>query len=613
MLYLHMSIPSVRMMDTYTRMIRRNFPLDEHRFAYMDDLSGGDRALLDYGNSVAITGSSKERLKQIREEMDKADVIIWHGIMFGAKRALIPLIFKQYMHKSVWIMRGIDLYNWRKEGKGLKVWITNKVNYLCRKGMPYVATIFPTDGDVYRQQFGEQAKIFSVSYPMAESAFEIMEKYRGTGQRPNGKLYVQVAHNAYAFNNHLDILEQIKDFKNENLRVIVPLSYGNDWYNQVGDYIKTVKNRTLGYFGTKATILKRLMPPDEYSELLCNIDVSIYGSARQNALGNILRSLYIGNKVYLSNQNPLYEFFREHNIEVFEMESIRELGFEEFSRPSDSVNAVDWIRRTYYPDSSAVCWKSMFEYFRDDRREEMTEEEITEQVNAVLNRDFSRETAQQRVKTNYVNLTRYVEHPKGTNLPQMKNVVILGADVLGMRLFGALTQSNKSGTKWSIDGFADYRIKTLDNPNLVCDVLGTPDEIEIMPETLYFNTIYSVEQRRRAAEHVLEGNGILQNFIGKNSTVNARVTFGGGCLLLDKCIVLESASIGRCSILKSAFIDYGAQIGAYCTLERGCWIGEGAMIEDGVVIGPQTKIAPGVRISKGTVVPAFSIINEDIK
>ncbi len=612
MLYLHMSIPSVRMMDTYTRMIRRNFPLDEHRFVYMDQLSKGDRKLLDYGNSVAITGGTKERLKQIRAEMDKADVIIWHGIMFGAKRALIPLVFKQYMRKSVWVMRGIDLYNWRKEGKGLKTWLTNKINYLCRKGMPNVVTIFPTDREVYVNQFGDKAKIFSLPYPFAESAFEMMEEYRGTGPRPNGKMYVQVAHNAYAFNKHLDILDRIKKFKDENLRVIIPLSYGNDWYNQVGNYVKDVTSRAISYFGTKATILKRLMPPDEYSDLLCNVDISIYGSARQNGLGNILRSLYIGNKVYLSNENPLYQFFMEQGIDVCETESIPDQSYQQFCAPANPEKAIDWIRRTYYPDASAVYWKSMFEYFRDGKMEETSAEEIDSEINAILERDFSQEPIQHRVKSNYFNLTRYVEHPKGTNLKEMKNAVILGVDVMGMRLFSTLTQSNKSGTKWSIDGFADYRVKTLGNYALACDILGTPDKIEIKPGTLYFNTLYNSKLRRRAAERVISGGGTLQGYFDKNSTISANVAFGKGCMVLDECTVLERATVGRCSFLKSCFIDYGAQIGDYCTLERGCWIGEGALIEDDVIIGPQTKIAPGVRIAKGKQIPAFSVINEDV-
>ena len=143
-------------------------------------------------------------------------------------------------------------------------------------------------------------------------------------------------------------------------------------------------------------------------------------------------------------------------------------------------------------------------------------------------------------------------------------------------------------------------------------MLGTPDKIEIKPGTLYFNTLYSSTLRRRAAERVISEGGTLQGYFDKSAKVSSNVAFGKGCMVLDNCTILERATVGRCSFLKSCFVDYGAQIGDYCTLERGCWIGEGALIEDDVVIGPQTKIAPGVRIAKGKVIPAFSVINEDV-
>lgn len=612
MIYLHMSVSSIRMMNTYTCMIRRNFPMEEHRFVYMDALRNDDRVLLEYGNSVEITGNVKERLKAVKAEMDKADVIIWHGIMFGAKRALIPVLYKRYMSKSVWVMRGIDLYNWKKEGTGIKTWLINRVNYLCRKGMPYVVAIFPTDAKVYQQQFGDRSKVFSLPYPIAESAFELMEEYRGTGPRPNGKIYIQVAHNAYAFNHHIDILNSIQPFAEENLRVIVPLSYGNDWYNQVDGYITSVARRARRIFGAKATVLKRLMPPDEYSELLCNVDISIYGSARQNGLGNILRSLYMGNKVYLSNKNPLYRFFRDQGIDVFETEKIKDQSYEEFISPSNSCNAVDWIRRTYYPDASAVYWKSMFDYFRDGKKEETPEEILQIQIDNILHRDFSSTVSKQRTKRNYINLTRYIEHPKGTQLAELVRVVIMGADTVGLQVFDALSQSNKTGTKWSIDGFADYQSKTLSDSSASCDVIGTPDDIEISSDVHYFATFSDSALRRRAVKRILEYGGILRSFFSEEAKALYGSVIGDGCILIGNTSVLCKATVGSGSVLKSCFVDCGAKIGEYCTLECGCWIGEGAVIGDDAVIGPQSKIAPGVRIAEGTRVPAFSIIEEDI-
>ncbi len=612
MVYLHVSIPSVRMMDTFTRMIRKNFPVEEHRFLYWDQLIGKDRELLKYGNSVEITGKRFARWKLILDELNHADVIIWHGLLFGAKRALIPLLFKKYMRKSVWIMRGLDLYNWKTDECGFKAWLTNKVNYYCRKNMPNVAAIFPTDEKVYREQFGNRAKLFCLPYPIAESTFELMEHYRNSRPRPNGKIYVQIGNNAYTFNKHLEILDRIQHFNDENIRVIIPLSYGNDWYNRTQEYFHMVSTKAAAFFGEKAVCLKHLMPPNEYSDLLCNIDISIYGSERQNALGNILRSLYLGNKVFLSEKNPLYRYFKNMGIDVYKTESISDMTFKEFCRPSNSSNAVKWIRSLYYPDASAIYWRNMFQQFKNNGAD-MIESATEEQIATALQGKFVDSESEYPVKKNYINLTRFISHPKRTKHSEIKDVVILGAGNSGIYVFQQLKNANKKATKWSINGFADYHIKTIGDYLNACDVIGTPEEIPITKSTVYFNMIADLTERRRAAEYICASGASLGRFEDSGCQLAVSAVLKSGCSFIGRCSVCNGAVIGCCTIIKSAFVDCFAQIGDYCTLERNCWIGEGVVIEDEVIVGAHARIAPGVRIGRGQVIPAFSTILGDIR
>ena len=65
MRFLHVSLSSVRMMDTYTRMIRSNFPEEEHRFLYCDEVGGEDRRLLEYGNSKEVTSARNSTRRTI--------------------------------------------------------------------------------------------------------------------------------------------------------------------------------------------------------------------------------------------------------------------------------------------------------------------------------------------------------------------------------------------------------------------------------------------------------------------------------------------------------------------------------------------------------------------
>ena len=440
MRFLHVSLSSVRMMDTYTRMIRSNFPEEEHRFLYCDEVGGEDRRLLEYGNSKEVMGSLRQRFRTICEEFDAADYIIWHGLMSGAKRVLIPLLFRKYMRKSVWVIRGIDLYNWRKQERGPKSWAINFVNYHGRKNMPYVCVIFEPDEEVYHQQFGQRAKVFYTPYPLSENAFASMESLRGRAPRANGKVYIQVAHNAYAFNHHLELLDALAQYRDENIRVVLPLSYGNDWYNQKNGYVAKVQKRADDYFGDKAVCLKRLMPAEKYTDALCDIDVSVYGAHRQNALGNIFRSLYVGNKVFLPRDNPVYTCFTASGIELGCTDDIEKMSFEEFVRPLPSDRAVAWIREHHHPEASVVYWRDMFEALRCRKEgktyvpsDEQRQQEIRRRLEKVFPKTEQGGAA--RRKLNYIDFSRYVALPKNTVLADVRSVVIAGAGRLGQSIW----------------------------------------------------------------------------------------------------------------------------------------------------------------------------------
>ena len=69
MLFLHIVPPSKRMMNTYFRMLREHFPLEEHRFLFIDQCKESESELFDYENVGELQGeNSKERLKDFFRE-----------------------------------------------------------------------------------------------------------------------------------------------------------------------------------------------------------------------------------------------------------------------------------------------------------------------------------------------------------------------------------------------------------------------------------------------------------------------------------------------------------------------------------------------------------------
>jgi len=430
-------------------------------------------------------------------------------------------------------------------------------------------------------------------------------------------VYVQVAHNAYTFNNHEKILDDLSKFKDENIRVIVPLSYGNDWYNQEDNYIGRVSQKAENYFGKKTACMKRLMPPSNYSELLCNIDISIYQSKRQNALGNILRSLYTGNKVFLSPDNPLYELYTKNGIEIGNADEIKNMTYEEFTAPVNSDAAVRWIRYNHHPDAVAVYWKLFFDECKREAgfNENLLEESsVTQEVDARLAAAFPDDNApKDRIKKkNYVDLTRYCPLPKGTVFSKISDVAILGATHLGIELCENLALRNQKGTIWSINGIYDDDIGTIEIQNEACDVVGRLSDLNVEENVNYLNAFEDSKAREHAAQMVLEKSGKLMTYRSGTTKIGRHVSISDGAVFLNEVHVNDFSTIGQCSILRSSEVGYNVQIGDYCTVERNCVIYDGAKLGNHVVVSMGSKIWPGVTVKDGTVIPPFSEVTEDI-
>lgn len=611
MVFLHMSMSSKRMMDTYTRMIRTHFPTEEHRFLYCDRLTDNDEELLNYGNSTVLSGNTKSRFRQMCKEMDAADVIIWHGLLFGVKRVLILTLFKKYRKKSVWIMRGLDLYNWKSNSAKIKYKVFNAVNFLTRKMIPYAGAIFPTDKGVYQRAFGKKGKVFDTPYPFSEHAFDMMDNFDSSVARPNGVKYLQVAHNAYTFNDHLRILDSIKHFSGENIRVVVPLSYGNDWYNKEEDYYKTVKKKAEEYFGKKAYCLKRLMPPTEYDAVVSNMDICLYGSKRQNALGNILRSLYQGNKVFLPQDNPMYPLFRGEGIDIYPLEEVADMSFEEFAAPVNTTAARKWIRERFHPDNNYHYWDALFSYFKGV---ETTEVPVKKDEEVSM-----REKKPVKIKSNYLYFDKYMESPRGTDYNAIKNVMIIGSGAVSEYVCRKMLEENAQGLRWAIYGILDPEKTLLENPigEHQVDIVGSFDDIQAKDDLYYVNAMDTMEDRKRVVQILKERNCKSISYLPEGSNYGAPlddknvvcigdVNMSGGTKIGEGCLICggrESLHVGIC---------LSAEIGDYCKIEYGCVIGENVHIGNQCVIGAFSRIAPGVRIADNTVIPAYSVVTEDI-
>ena len=86
--------------------------------------------------------------------------------------------------------------------------------------------------------------------------------------------------------------------RKNNIKIIIPMSYGVD-----EEYTLLVKQEYEKVFGSKVSIVDKMMPFTEYVKFLNDIDIGIYPHNRQQAGNNIMIMLALGKKVYINNEN----------------------------------------------------------------------------------------------------------------------------------------------------------------------------------------------------------------------------------------------------------------------------------------------------------------------
>ena len=145
-----------------------------------------------------------------------------------------------------------------------------------------------------------------------------------TKEQSEEKITILIGNSADPSNKQLEIFEKLLKFKNENIEIITPLSYGNT------EWAKYVVQKGKELYGDKFKPLLKFLPPEEYAQVLNSVDIAIFNHDRQQALGNILALLYLRKKVYIKNDIPPGIFFNEKNIKVYNTYKITNSSFREF-------------------------------------------------------------------------------------------------------------------------------------------------------------------------------------------------------------------------------------------------------------------------------------------
>lgn len=598
---LHLITPSSRMMKTYVDVVQEAYPRDEHYFYATRNIPKGERDFFSAENMIHMEGSTRfQRMKHFKEACDNADVVVWHGFLYPFRMMLFLYLCKSILAKSAWVMWGIDLYNWKTSSRTPKALLMNHINRVCRKKVKVAIALLDPDVEVYKRQFRGGAKVVVAPYPISYRSFELMEERRGASPRRGGGVNIQIGNNAHSFNNHFRVLEDLQGKDRDNIQYYFPLSYGDskDWGGNSKNYAKTLISHVSELYGERAHYLLRMMDQEEYTDYLWGIDVAIFDADRQNALGNILKLLYMGAKVYLSPDNPLYSFFKQHGIEVLSTRDISSMTQESFLASVDNVRAVEFVREMYYPPLGISRWSAVFDVFRSGVEPAAS--------NADMLASFKGQVSHFAFKKGYLPVAPYASTKK--KLPQDWHYAILHGAISSV--CSAAQAVMDCEPNWYLAGVTaesgdlEFLHAALAPSLAIHEAKMLTERSLIVPVDFDWNSRKDALMRVYGAMRICNGEGKPLSLVSNSATVGFGCTFGFLSVVMPRSVVEPNVTTGISCILRDAVVGSFSVLGDYVTMMpgsvcgAGCQIGDGAFVDSGVVLPPETVVPAGAVITR---------------
>lgn len=128
-------------------------------------------------------------------------------------------------------------------------------------------------------------------------------------------------------------------------------------------YVKALESYALQKFPRHVVLMKKMISNDAYTEHLARMDIAVFNAPRHNALGNILQLLYMGKKIYMTRECPLFDYLTEKGFKLHDINELDTISYEEFIAPERDNIRHSWIKRAYSIDEGGVpMWKNVFAY-----------------------------------------------------------------------------------------------------------------------------------------------------------------------------------------------------------------------------------------------------------
>ena len=320
-----------KFLPPFIEFLKDNFNFDEHTFLLTRGMSYDE--IPNY-NNVKLSGIGRYArfrfYNQVLLEMQKADKIILHGL-FDIKIIQILFLSPWLLKKCYWLIWGGDLYLYRIGPHNKKCNVKEFFRRTVIRNMGYLVTSINGDYELAKKWYRAKGE-FIHSFYYTTNLFTPLTHKRQT----RSAIYILVGNSADPTNQHMEILKKLEKYKNEDIVIYTPLTYGNKGYaEEVIDAGKKL-------YGSKFKPIINHMNEKDYILFLNQIDIAVFNHNRQQAMGTTRSLLGMGKKVHMNQELSSAITLSNNGIKTFSLEDLN-LNY----KFPESEKNVDRVRQIY--------------------------------------------------------------------------------------------------------------------------------------------------------------------------------------------------------------------------------------------------------------------------
>jgi dTDP-N-acetylfucosamine:lipid II N-acetylfucosaminyltransferase len=287
-------------------LIKENFTFSKHDFLLFGSLQNFPTQL----DKNIIHINHAYQIFELIFKLNKSKKIILHSLF---NPIIVLLLFLQpwLLKKCYWIMWGGDLYYYKFRDHSFKTSLYESIRRFVIKRIGHLVTYFQEEYEI-AQEWYRATGVHHACFSYPSNIFNSIE----LEQEAHDSIHIQIGNSATPSNQHVLVLKKLAPFKDLNIKIFIPLSYGDTEYAQ--QVIQFGRN----IFGEKVIPLEGFMPLDAYKKHLSAIDIAIFNNNRQQAVGNIISLLGFGKKVFMRSDVSSWKSLSKMGLTISDINNL---------------------------------------------------------------------------------------------------------------------------------------------------------------------------------------------------------------------------------------------------------------------------------------------------